>query len=88
MPEPSSPTISYRSDVQSPTQQPADTDMVDRQIISSVLRGVDVTEVFSSARVVETCRKHGLLKGNSFDLRTGYDLTDPKVQSPQLVLER
>ena len=74
VPEPSSPTISYKSD------EALDADMTDRQIISSILRGVDVTEVFSPARVVEACRKHGLLKGDSFDLRTGYDLADPKVQ--------
>ena len=43
VPEPRSPTISYKSD------EALDTDMTDRQIISSVLRGVDLTEVFSPA---------------------------------------
>ena len=57
-----------------------DSSMLELRIISSILRGVDITEVFSPARVVEACKKHGLLKGDSFDLRTGYDLSDPDIQ--------
>ena len=45
VPEPSSPTVSYKSD------EPEDEDMEDRKILSSVLRGVDITEVFAP-----TCR--------------------------------
>ena len=30
--------------------------------------------------MVEACRKHGLVKGDSFDLRTGYDLSSETVQ--------
>ena len=51
VPEPSSPTVSYKSD------DTLDADMTDRRIISSLLRGVDVTEVFSPARVVELWRR-------------------------------
>ena len=54
--------------------------MEDRRIISAILRNVDLTEVFSPARVVEACRRHVLVTGDSFDLRTGYDLTDLPTQ--------
>ena len=74
VPEPSSPTVSYRSD------EPPDHDMEDRRIISAIIRNFDLTEVFSPARVVEACRRHGLVAGDSFDLRTGYDLTDLVTQ--------
>ena len=30
-------------------------------------------------RVVEVCHKYKLIKGDSFDLRTGFDLSDPAV---------
>ena len=54
--------------------------MEDRKFSSSVLRGVDITEVYSPQRVVEVCHKYKLIKGDSFDLRTGFDLSDPAVQ--------
>ena len=54
--------------------------MEDRKILSSVLRGVDITEVYSPQRVVDVCHKYQLIKGDSFDLRTGFDLSDPAVQ--------
>ena len=54
--------------------------MEDRKIISSILRGVDITEVYSPQRVVDVCHKYQLIKGDSFDLRTGFDLSDPAVQ--------
>ena len=57
VPEPSSPTVSYKSD------EPPDDDMEDRRIISAMIRNVDLTEVFSPARVVEACRRHGLVAG-------------------------
>ena len=74
VPEASSPTVSYNSDEQE------DDDMTDRHIISAMLRNVDLTEVFSPARVVEACKRHGLVAGDSFDLRTGYDLTNETTQ--------
>ena len=74
VPAPSSPTISYKSD------EPEDTEMEDKKILSSILRGVDITEVDSPQRVVDVCHKYQLIKGDSFDLRTGFDLSDPAVQ--------
>ena len=55
-------------------------DIDELRIISAILRGVDVTEVFSPERVVEACRKHNLVKGDSLDLRTGYDLSSEVFQ--------
>ena len=74
VPAPSSPTISYKSD------EPEDAEMEDKKILSSILRGVDITEVDSPQRVVDVCHKYQLIKGDSFDLRTGFDLSDPAVQ--------
>jgi len=74
VPEPSSPTESYKSD------EPQDDDMTDRHIISAMLRNVDLTEVFLPARVVEACKRHGLVAGDSFDLRTGYGLANETTQ--------
>ena len=72
--------MSYKSD------EPEDEDMEDRKILSSVLRGVDITEDYSPQRVVEVCHKCQLIKGDSFDFRTGFDLSDPAVQ--QMVSRR
>ena len=47
MPEPSSPTVSYKSD------EPEDADMEDRKILSSIFRAIDITEVYSPQRVVD-----------------------------------
>ena len=41
---------------------------------------MDITEVYSPERVVQVCHKYKLVKGDSFDLRTGFDLSDPSVQ--------
>ena len=49
-------------------------------ILSAILRGVDITEVYSPQRVVDVCLKYGLVKGDSFDLRTGFDLSEKSVQ--------
>ena len=46
-----------------------------------VLCGVDITEVYSPARVTKLCERYGLIPGDSFDLRTGYDLSDPQTQA-------
>ena len=48
--------------------------------LSTLLRVVDVTEVYPPQRVVEVCHRYGLVKGDWFDLRTGFDLSDPTVQ--------
>ena len=57
-----------------------DENMGDLRILASILRGVDITEVYSPQRVVEVCHKCGLVKGDSFDLRAGSDLSDRKAQ--------
>ena len=57
-----------------------DADMGDLKVLSAIFRGVDITEVYSPQRVVEVCHRYGLIKGDSFDLRTGFDLSDPEVQ--------
>ena len=44
------------------------------------MMGCDVMEVYSPVRVAEVCKKHGLVAGQSLDLRTGWDLTDPEHQ--------
>ena len=54
--------------------------MEDRKILSSIISGVDITEVYSPQRVVDVCHKYQLIKGDSFDLRKGFDLSDPAVQ--------
>ena len=46
-----------------------------------VLSGPDITEVFSPERVTKLCSTHGLVAGDSFDLRDGHDLSDRKTQA-------
>ena len=46
----------------------------DIAILSAVLKGVDITEIYSPERVTKLCRQYGLIAGDSFDLRDGYDL--------------
>ena len=46
-----------------------------------VLKGVDITEVFSPERVTKLCSKYGLIAGDSFDFRDGYDFSDPRTQA-------
>ena len=53
----------------------------DMSVLSAVLRGVDVTEVFSPERVTRLCHKYGLVAGDSFDLRDGFDLSDERTQA-------
>lgn len=45
------------------------------RILSAVLRGVDVMEVYSPPRVVEVCRKYWLEPCEGLDLKTGWDLS-------------
>ena len=60
--------------------------MGDLRVLFVILRGAHVTEVYSLKRVVEVYCKHQLVKGDSFNLRTGFDLSDPRVQSAVLVI--
>ena len=39
----------------------------------NVMRGLDITEVFSPERVTKISREHGLTAGLRMDLRTGWD---------------
>ena len=50
-------------------------DHADRKILSAVIRGVDITEVYSPERVGKVWRKYGLMTGQAMDLLTGYDFT-------------
>ena len=54
---------------------------VDKRIVAKVLMGVSITEVFSPARVTEACKRFGMTPGDAYDIRSGFDLSDPKVQS-------
>ena len=49
--------------------------VVNRRILSAILRGVDITEVYSPVRVAKACRELGLQAGTSFDLTTGWDFS-------------
>ena len=50
------------------------------KILGQLMKGVDVTEVYSPPRFAAACLESGLLGGTSFDLRTGWDLSNPKQQ--------
>lgn len=62
----------------------------DLLILSAVLRGVDIMEIFSPPRVTEVCKKYSLELGESLDLKTGCDLSDRGEQrrARQLVRAR
>ena len=53
----------------------------DVAVLAAVLKGLDLTEIFSPERVTKLCKKYHLVPGDSFDLRTGYDLSDEKDAS-------
>lgn len=55
-------------------------DDVEMCIPSAVVRGVDIMEGHSPARVVQVCRKYNLTPGDSLDLLTGWDLSKPQEQ--------
>ena len=48
----------------------------DLLILSAVLRGVDIMEIYSPPRVTEVCRKYSLEPGESLNLETRWDLSD------------
>ena len=50
-------------------------DEIDRRILASIVMSVDVTEVFSPARVNKLAAKIGLLPGASLDLTNGCDFS-------------
>ena len=53
----------------------------DVHILALVLKGVDITEIYSPERVTKLCRKDNLIAGDFFDFRTGCDLSDPATQA-------
>ena len=74
---PRSPTDSMGTDVHSDIAIDDDVtidglNLEDRRILSSVILGVDITEVFSPARVAQVARKFGLTPGSSMDLTGGW----------------
>ena len=50
----------------------------DRNILKSVILGVDITEVYSPVRVAAVAGKFGLTGGTSFDLTNGWNFSDPQ----------
>ena len=50
-------------------------DEIDRRILSSIIMSVNVTEVFSPARVNKFAAKFGLVPGTSLDLTNGWDFS-------------
>ena len=42
----------------------------ERRIIGSIIKGVDVSEIYSPRRVTEVCMKFGLIPGDAMDLKT------------------
>ena len=54
-----------------------DNDDDDKRLLSLVLRGCDVMELFSPERVGRVCHKHQLVPGPALDLRTGYNFDRP-----------
>ena len=51
----------------------ADFNSVDRRIIGGLLLNVDLSEIYSPARIAQACLRFGLTAGDSMDLLTGYD---------------
>ena len=53
---------------------------MNNHILAKIIAGVDVTEVYSRPRIAAACQEAGLVGGSSFDLRTGWDLSNPHQQ--------
>ena len=47
----------------------------DRRIIASVIKGADITEIYSPERVNKLAARMGLTPGHSLDLTNGWDFT-------------
>ena len=43
----------------------------DRKVVASVIRGVDITEIYSPQRVNQLASKMGLVPGHSLELTNG-----------------
>ena len=71
--------MSYGPDTPPPDGGDADGDgstHEDLRILSAIIRGVDIMELYSPPRVAEVCRKYWLEPGESLDLKSGWDLSD------------
>ena len=55
-----------------------DTDEEDKHLLLALVRGVDIMEVFSLARVTRVCARYRLTLGCALDLRTGTNLATPE----------
>lgn len=60
------------------------------RIIAALAKGVDVTDIFSPARVATFCAKFGLVPGTSMDLTTGWErrqaMQDIETNNPMVVM--
>ena len=66
--------MSYSPDNPPPGGGAADADgstHEDLNILSAIVRGVDITEIYPPPRVTEVCRKYWLELGESLGLKTG-----------------
>ena len=53
----------------------------DVAVLAAVLKGVDITEICGPERVTKLRKQYHLVPGDSFALRTGYDLSDEETQA-------
>ena len=84
-------TVTYGSDQFSNNASMDVISSVDRKILSMAILGVDVTEIYSPARVTQVCSKFGLQPGSAMDLMTGYDfdlLDDRNRAMRKLLVEK
>ena len=64
------------AEAESPTAMGVDIDalnLCDLEVLDKIIKGVDIMEVFSPARVNQLAVKFGLVAGASLDLTNGYD---------------
>ena len=54
---------------------------LDVAVLAAVLKGVDISEISSPEHVTKLFKTYRLVPGGSFDLKTGYDLSDEEMQA-------
>ena len=52
----------------------------ERGMVASILKGIDVTEIYSPARVNQLALKFGLAPGHSLDLTNGWNFAEPEAR--------
>ena len=52
----------------------------ERNMVASILKGIDVTEIYSPARVNQLALKFGLAPGHSLDLTNGWNFEEPEAR--------